>query len=108
MPYLPEAYSTASTPERVTLSTYPLLGFLTRLLTRVRVLFLSDFEEDIVAYSPAFDFEEDIVDTNAYIVERIRRTHLLLRADKGRHYRLLLPRLSLQSIGQAAKTLDAF
>ena len=29
-------------PERVILSTYPLLDFLTRLLTRVRVLFLLD------------------------------------------------------------------
>ena len=62
-------------PERVVLSTYPLLGFLIRLLTRVRVLFLSDFEEVIVAYSPASDFEEDIVDTNAYIVGQICRTH---------------------------------
>ena len=61
-------------PERVILSTYPLLGFLTRLLARVRVLFLSDFK-DIVAYSPASDFEEDIVYTNVYIVEQIRRTH---------------------------------
>ena len=64
-------------PERVILSTYPLLGFLTRLLTRVRVLFLSDFEEDIVAYSPASDFEEDTIwvraDTHGYIVEQIRR-----------------------------------
>ena len=64
-------------PERVILSTYPLLCFLTRLLTRVRVLFLSDFEEDIVAYSPASDFEEDTIwvraDTHAHTVEQIRR-----------------------------------
>ena len=62
-------------PERVILSTYPLLCFLTRLLTRVRVLFLSDFEEDIVAYSS--DFEEGTIwvraDTHGYIVEQIRR-----------------------------------
>ena len=77
-------------PERVILSTYPLLDFLTRLLTRVRVLFLLILPlPDSYHGNKNLDFEENIVDTNAYIVEQIRRTHLLLRADKGRHYRLL-------------------
>ena len=83
-------------PERI-ISTYLLLGYLTgtRLLTRVRVLFL------LILPLPAsyhgkknLDFEENIVDTNAYVHRRADTPHSFgpqsVRADKGRHYRLLL------------------
>ena len=99
-------------PERVILSTYPLLDFLTRLLTRVRVLFLLILPlPDSYHGSKNLDFEENIVDTNAYTLSS-RYAALICSSAPTKvdtivcSKRSIGPLLSKRSIGQAA--LDAF